>query len=247
MDSPLIAGWYGKIPYLGDFVSRRLPTSFINVWDEWLQHAMATSRAQLGDRWLDLYLTGPIWRFALMPGVFHGTTDMWAGVLMPSVDKVGRYFPLTIALPIEPRPRAILTVFSAQSWYSSMERIALAMLNIDALPDDLDRNLVENPFSLPEPDSQRSNVQELVAWWQAEDGIPKVLTLPTEHSLADLFDTTAEDLLAKTGSGKSFWWNVSPEAGPTRLRCFAGLPPQNCFATMLEDTSPHNNSAGSPL
>ena len=51
-------GWYGKIPSLGDFVSRRLPASFIDIWDTWLQKAMATSREQLGEHWLDLYLLG---------------------------------------------------------------------------------------------------------------------------------------------------------------------------------------------
>jgi type VI secretion system protein ImpM len=240
LGNTLIAGWYGKIPSLGDFISRRLPASFINVWDLWLQQAMAASRAQLDDRWLDLYLAAPIWRFALMPGVFPGTSDTWTGVLMPSVDKVGRYFPLTIALRIEPCPEAMSAVFSAQSWYASMERIALAMLNTDALPDDLDRNLAKNRFLLPKPDGQRSDAQELAAGWRAGDGISRIFTLPTEQSLADLFDNAAQNLLANDASGRSFWWTVPSGAGPTQLRCFAGLPPKECFATMLQDTSPGN-------
>lgn len=165
---------------------------------------MAASRAELGVHWLDSYLTGPIWRFTLMPGVCGDTTSMWAGVLMPSVDKVGRYFPLTIALRIDPRPGSMLTVFSGQAWYAALERIALATLNINALPDDLDRNLSENPFPLLEPGGQRSNAQELAAWWTGEH-TPKTLTLPTENSLADLFDTAAKDLLTTTSPDKSFW------------------------------------------
>lgn len=233
-DGSLIAGWYGKIPYLGDFISRRLPTHFIDTWDSWLQHAMATSRAELGERWLDAYLTGPIWRFTLMPGICGDTTSMWAGVLMPSVDKVGRYFPLTIALRIDPRPGSMLTVFSAQAWYAALERVALATLNINALPDDLDRNLSENPFPLLKPGSQRGNAQELAVWWTGEH-TPKALTLPTENALADLFDTTAEDLLTSTSVGKSFWWAVSAERGTTQLHCFSGLPPEDYFATMFEN------------
>ncbi|SCX78068.1 type VI secretion system-associated protein TagF [Nitrosospira sp. Nsp13] len=233
-DGSLIAGWYGKIPYLGDFISRRLPTRFIDTWDSWLQHAMAASRAELGEHWLDAYLTGPIWRFTLMPGICGDTTSMWAGVLMPSVDKVGRYFPLTIALRIDPRPGSMLTVFSAQAWYAALERVALATLNINALPDDLDRNLSENPFPLLEPGGQRGNAQELAVWWTGEH-TPKALTLPTENALADLFDTTAEDLLTSTSAGKSFWWAVSTEVGTTQLHCFSGLPPEDYFATMLEN------------
>ncbi len=234
-----VAGWYGKIPSLGDFISRRLPAGFIDAWDSWLQHSMAASRAQLGERWLDLYLTGPIWRFALMPGVCGAESGIWAGVLMPSVDKVGRYFPLTIALRIDPHPGTMLSVFSAQSWYSALERIALATLNINALPDDLDRNLAESPFPLLEPGGRRQDAQELAAWWQTQTAgnVPKLLILPTDNSLADLFDATAEDLLTATGLGKSFWWAVSAEAGVTQLHCFAGLPPDSHFAAMLQASS----------
>lgn len=242
-DGPPIAGWYGKIPCLGDFISRRLPADFINGWDLWLQHAMAASRAQLGERWLDLYLTGPIWRFILMPGVCGMNPGILAGVLMPSVDNVGRYFPLTIALRIDSRPGMMLTVFSAQSWYAALETVALATLNIKELPEDLDRKLAGHPFPVVEPGGQRTGAQELAAWWQADGNIPKGLVLPTENSLADLFDATAEDILTATALGKSFWWTVLSEAGPTQLRCFTGLPPDNYFASMLQVNSPGENGA----
>jgi type VI secretion system protein ImpM len=83
-------GIYGKLPSNGDFVTRRLPATFLQPWDQWLQESTADSRDQLGRRWLEIYLTSPVWRFALSPG----TTGQlpWAGVLMPSVDSVGRYW-----------------------------------------------------------------------------------------------------------------------------------------------------------
>ena len=240
----VIAGWYGKIPSLGDFISRRLPAVFIDSWDSWLQQSLIASRAQLGERWLKLYLTGPILRFALMPQVC-GATSIWAGVIMPSVDKVGRYFPLTIALGMEARPGMMLTVFSAQTWYAALERIALASLNLDALPDDLDRNLADNPFPALDSCYPRRDAQELATWWRGGGNMPCTLTLPTESALPDLFDTTAEFLLTCTAPGKSFWWSVSSEAGPTQLHCFTGLPPENYFSRMLEANSPAEDSGGS--
>ena len=42
------AGWYGKLPGLGDFAMRRLPPEFVSHWDAWLQsglHAMNDSPA----------------------------------------------------------------------------------------------------------------------------------------------------------------------------------------------------------
>ncbi len=87
-----IVGFYGKLPVVGDFVSRRLPNEFIKPWDGWLQSAIAASREELGDEWLNSYLTSPIWRFLLSPGVCGNKAV--AGIMMPSVDRVGRYYPL---------------------------------------------------------------------------------------------------------------------------------------------------------
>jgi len=90
-------GWHGKLPSLGDFASRRLDASFIEPWDGWLAAGLLALREARPEGWLEDYLGSPSWRFLLMPGVLPGDAgkQAWAGVLMPSVDRVGRYFPLT--------------------------------------------------------------------------------------------------------------------------------------------------------
>lgn len=90
-----IPGWFGKIPCLGDFASRRLPAAFISPWDAWLQSVIIGSREILDERWLEVYLHSPIWQFMLHPGLCGSSG--WFGVLMPSVDRANRHFPLTIA------------------------------------------------------------------------------------------------------------------------------------------------------
>ncbi|MBL8481131.1 MAG: type VI secretion system-associated protein TagF [Rhodocyclaceae bacterium] len=120
-------GVYGKLPGLGDFVRRRMPGDFVAAWDVWLQRMISSSRDLLDQGWLDAYLSAPIWRFALPAGVCGASA--WVGVLVPSVDKVGRYFPLTLAInmPLETDP--VGTMFSAQRWYAAMEQFGLAALN----------------------------------------------------------------------------------------------------------------------
>ena len=146
-----IPGWYGKLPCLGDFASRRLPREFIENWDAWLQRSIAASRRELGERWLDLFLTSPMWRFALAPGACG--RDAWAGLLVPSVDKVGRYFPLTIAVPLERCDADLTEVFAAHSWYAEIEKVALAALNVDYAPSELEAALAHrNPILLDEDD-----------------------------------------------------------------------------------------------
>src|SRR6267154_5928531 len=93
-------GLYGKLPSHGDFLRRRVSDDFVAGWDAWLQRCIAQSRAALGEEWLETYLTSPAWRFALSAAVC-GPTPV-AGVLVPSVDRVGRYFPVTVVWPTPP-------------------------------------------------------------------------------------------------------------------------------------------------
>ena len=147
-------GFYGKLPSQGDFLTRRLPWEFTSAWDEWLQQGMLASRATLGERWLELYLSAPIWRFQLAPGVCGPLG--WRGVFFASVDRVGRYFPLTLAFagaPAAPGVRAGPGVAPSLAndearWFAA-EEAALAGLD-PALPiDDFDQALQ----ALAEPSS----------------------------------------------------------------------------------------------
>jgi type VI secretion system protein ImpM len=89
------AGVYGKLPARGDFVRAGLPRDFVEPWDAWWQRGIAASRDMAGDGWTASWLEAPIWYFVLPPGLLGagGVTGVW----MPSVDRAGRYFPLTIA------------------------------------------------------------------------------------------------------------------------------------------------------
>lgn len=131
------AGWYGKLPILGDFTRRRLPPAFIDPWDAWLQAGIAGSRAALGSAWLDNYLTAHVWHFVLMPGVLG--PQAWAGVWSPSVDRVGRYFPFTLAAPLAPGG----TPAAVSEWLGGLEDIARLGLQLETditpLDDALER------------------------------------------------------------------------------------------------------------
>ncbi|PVZ67675.1 type VI secretion system-associated protein TagF [Pelagibaculum spongiae] len=120
-------GFYGKMPSQGDFVSRRLPREFIHFWDHWLQNSIAYSRDQLQDSWLQTYLTSPIWRFALSPG--QCDNRLWTGVMIPSVDSVGRYFPLTIALALPASTNPFTLAGEFKECYDAAEKLLLSTLN----------------------------------------------------------------------------------------------------------------------
>ncbi len=134
-------GCYGKLPGLGDFLSRRLDPTFVAVWDRWLQAGLQDSRAHLGQQWAECYLHAPIWRFALAPGLCGERAML--GILMPSVDSVGRYFPFSIIQEAGAMWPAAWAVAEAGGWFDRVERVALAGLNDNLGPEQMDTLLAD--------------------------------------------------------------------------------------------------------
>ena len=81
-------------PARGDFVKQTAACLHRSL-DGWMQRMVAASRAVLGEAWLPAWLEVAVWRFALSPDVCGPGAVI--GLWMPSVDRVGRYFPLTLA------------------------------------------------------------------------------------------------------------------------------------------------------
>jgi type VI secretion system protein ImpM len=127
-------GLFGKLPARGDFVRLGLPGGFVAAWDMWLQDVIAGSRARLGEGWLDAWLEAPIWRFALAPGLCGGGGAL--GLLLPSVDNVGRYFPLTLAA-VWPARTPAASADTATAWLDACEAAGLAALEQDSGPEQV--------------------------------------------------------------------------------------------------------------
>ncbi len=126
MNNTQALGLYGKLPSYGDFVHRNLPTKFISTWDEWLQQFVSGSQEKMGEQWLDIYLTSPIWRFVLSAGIID--ENHWAGIVLPSVDHVGRYYPFSIVIPLPTTSNPFEFISSNNYWFELIEDLALRAL-----------------------------------------------------------------------------------------------------------------------
>jgi type VI secretion system protein ImpM len=215
------AGFCGKLPARSDFVTRRVPLSFVEPWHDWLAAALSGMREALGEDWLDAYLYGPIWRFAVPSGVV-GPTAM-AGTLMPSVDAVGRYFPLTIAtaLPSVAALTAIVTLGAA--WFAEIEALSLAALD-GAL--DIDE-LSERLLALSPPPLSTSAMGHLQGPLSAPG-----LAIPCAEGDA-VATTLATHAPAQLAAGNTAWWTDGSDSIAPVVLLARGLPAPRAFSTMF--------------
>lgn len=234
---PQAAGWYGKIPALGDFASRRLTQQFIGMMDDWLQRSLSESRAQLGTDWLACYLNSPIWRFILLPGLCGDTC--WAGVMMPSVDQVGRHFPLLIAASFDSGGTSLCRLVAANEWFDGLEEAALACLDLAASVDALEARLAQLAPGVADAgtDPARRAGAALASWWRDPGDAAFASTLAARDCAA-VTEAAGSCLLSEAGSGRSLWWHYDPSDDTMRLHAFRGLPPPSIHTALLATLAP---------
>ena len=216
-------GWYGKLAPLGDFAHRRLPTDFVQASDAWLSRAMTASHQQLGDRWLDVYLTAPVMRFAWAPGV-HGAS-WWFGVLMPSCDKVGRYYPLLIAQRRAQPPQDRIALNHLEAWFDHLAHAATQTLAERASIEAFEEALSTAP-PWPTPGAARPLAPQPMAQGSR-------FALGPAASLHHWLHALAIDALHTRFAGCSIWWHPGQAGGEASATVVQGLPDATAFAGML--------------
>lgn len=159
-------GFFGKIPSRGDFVRAGLSGDFVAPWDAWMQRVLTGSRLELGEEWVAAWMEAPIWRFLLQAGACG--PDAALGVFMPSTDRAGRLFPLTLAWTA---PHGASFAGQDTTWLDTAEKSGLAAIEHDLTPDALMAALqvqAETMAAAPTPIAAKA----ACLWWT--DGSPRV-------------------------------------------------------------------------
>jgi type VI secretion system protein ImpM len=173
MDKAPVSGFFGKLPSRGDFVGRGLSSASISVWDDWISQSLVSSRALLAEGWVDAWMVAPVWHFALPAGQC-GPVSL-TGLLCPSMDRVGRYFPIIAATEL-PRARQS-TEPNGEAYHDALEQAVRDALMHDLAPEALSARLA----AIPAPDEAPPAVG---LWWT--DGGENVA--PTAFECAELPD-----------------------------------------------------------
>jgi len=171
---PPQVGFHGKLPGIGDFARRRLSDALVQAWD-------AHASLQLS-RYPQLAGTdGTGWSFALAAGLCDA--QGWAGVVAPSRDRVGRAFPLLLALPLTAGDPMQAPQLPATCWFDALhalqEQVRQGVLQ---LPDLLDIACRDLPPAWPGQAGPRAWqtcwAQRGSLWWRDADAACSLPGLP---------------------------------------------------------------------
>jgi len=212
------AGYYGKLPMRGDFIQRNISTDFTYTWDNWLQSVLSASNHNLGHQWLNYYLVSPSWRY-LIP---QKSQSYQLGVMLPSVDKVGRYFPFTVSTNIIPESDASHVIMKNRSWFDAAESIAMQALNDTITYDQLNQMTQELEVE--------NNTPVMLRGGRVNFRIP----IDQFSSLNNALDESRQHQPSQPAFDLSYWWNEGNNEITGSLICCQGMPDDNIYTAMLD-------------
>jgi type VI secretion system protein ImpM len=224
-------GWFGKLPAMGDFVSRRLDDDFIRRWDEWLAQGVQSIKQSHGEQANEILLTFPIWHFMIPRRLFD--EESWIGILLPSVDRVGRCFPLTIAQP--------LSQVMGQHALLDQTHVAPTLL----ATHDFLRPWVNAAIDVLDDDDVERFESRLAQSNAAVLSLAALHTPDHASSLQNLLIAIASRLATSQLAGESLWWTGSLDADavsgsnatPARLLRWPGVPDSKLLVELLSSVA----------
>ena len=227
-------GFYGKLPSHGDFLRRRVSDAFVDVWDGWLREGMAASRSALGERWLEVYLTSPAWRFVCGQGACGPAAVV--GLLAPSVDRVGRYFPLTLVSELPSNVSLLAATSAAASFLDSAERLVIDTLAAEEIDfESFDERVVRlgdelgavgiAPRVVLDP-SAAALLNGDARTWQIPIGSSEQLSSVLEQLLSLRLSSVYNPLV--------LWWTEGSTIVAPSCLIAKGLPNPATFAALLD-------------
>ncbi len=217
-------GLFGKLPQHAEFVNHFLPEEFTESWHNWLQASISVSREQLGDQWLDYYLTSPVWCFAIMPGIIGPQGAV--GVMLPSVDEVGRYFPLSL---LHLGDHQVWSAYlHGNPWFESIEQIGLKALSETVTYSEF----IGQFESLATPEFPEVIAYDIKSAIHSPNSGYKVSQ--GNHNHQELVVSLLSDIYKRSFNQHSLWWTAGSEYIEPCLLVSNGLPDTAQFAAMLD-------------
>jgi type VI secretion system protein ImpM len=175
-----------------------------------------------------------VWRFALAAGVCGD--GAYGGILVPSVDRVGRYFPLTVIAKLEADDCLLEFACGSAGWFAAAEALVLDAIAAEALDfDTFDEQvaLLRNRIDL-DGMSEASRVGALLSRSEfPEESSRWHVPLAALESLQSAVNAFAFREMTRALQPLALWWTQGSDAlSPTWIST-RGLPDSQAFVPML--------------
>lgn len=222
-NASFFVGWQGKLPAVGDFVSRGLTDEFQNTVHSWTSRGMRGLSLKYPSEWRHAYLLTPVWHFVINAGGWDSHAIQ--GCLAPSLDKVGRLSPLLVVRSFDER-KLDEVLPPASDWsYRVDERVREAIaqrLGMDDVLKDLD-----SPFSSAIFQDQGHSAGNIL----------KVLGISEDASVNTpkkrWFSWPDLNQLFSDRTDRSFWWAEPSPKQPPRQIIHSGKPDEELFILLM--------------
>jgi type VI secretion system protein ImpM len=214
---------YGKLPTKRDFIAIGATRDFLDKWEPWLQSGVSASQAILKEQWQQAFLRAPIWRFWLGADLCRVTT---IGAFMPSLDKVGRYFPLTLlACADQEATISPPEIDSQDDWFKAAEDFLISTLDQDKTFEAAAEDLNELAMPLQTRLAPSADV--------FADRNAMVSIKNDERHFAEVFASLRRADPDNIYAGTTFWWTAGGEDFAPMAFSAKRMPDPFLFAGML--------------
>ncbi|MEO8751277.1 MAG: type VI secretion system-associated protein TagF [Casimicrobiaceae bacterium] len=240
MNDSFQIGWFGKLPFAGDFVHRRLPYPLLESLDAWLQLGMGQLRAAYPQNWREIYRSSPMWNCAIPASITESGLTL-VGLLVPSRDRVGREFPLCAGVALPPDASPAPLVAAAHDWLMALGRTVASAIATPMTVDGFDAAV------------QSIHMPKVGPPIAPAGGAGDILSILEDEFSADV--PTVPLLLAhalpwpelprqfNSAGNTSYWWTNTSNGAPLRgFTSDAGLAPSLMLTLMRPQPVPRGRA-----
>ncbi len=224
--SQIAAGFYGKHPAFGDFITAGLSQSLSDCIERWLNQMLPALRDGVADAWEAHYDNAPVMRIWIGPALTPEGRG-FCGMMAAARDKVGRRFPLLAGVEgaaIAPPPTD-----PDQQFYDTIG----GFLNGYARGDDDARAMAGRFADAMLPGLSAADPLPATDFWASR---------PDDNVIRLWSDVASADA-ARAQATRTYLWRS--DQGGSALYVTNGLPGAAAFAWMMGAafTTPENEAA----
>lgn len=253
---------FGKTPRMGDFLRVGSGGPAGEALEQWVEQGLGLAEAKRGSAWPGIYSAGATYAFVFRPPRASASRETLVGVIKPSVDAVGRRFPLVVYAPVMPRPSVPWPHILPIALGDFYDAAATLLMEADSVTGIADMQTALRRVPTPHLADADRSAQEYEAWstttplghaWSVVYGGDQAMSVPRAvHTISEAVapfrgeesPATKLGLRLPLGPGgiaaASFWLDTvrrlarSPAEVRTCFWCFDGA--SGCAIVQLGDT-----------